>query len=776
MFEFPFLIGTPWPWWLIVAGAGGVGVLTLKGYKRRAQELKPKRLRLLKVLRLGAWGLLFFCLLQPIHRTFIREKRASRVAILVDASESMSFSDRTGGPSRLASVQDWLGKEEDENGFKSNLERSFDVKMESFAGGAKPIPDVSALKADGEQTNLARALTDAFGRLKGPGAGGLVLISDGADTARGEIVRAAKTYRRAGIPIYALGVGATHVADLAISQVRCRRTVSKDTLIRVEVEVTRDGIPPGSYPVRITRNGKTIKEAAVDLKGENATAIFEFLPSAQGFLEYEAKVDPYPGELLLANNTFSFGVVAFARKLRVLYMEGSQLQHGSYGRWVWRYKWEHEFMVDALEEDKDVEVDVLFREYPQDYQGDIKTVKEGYPKTKKDLYKYDVIINSDIPLDHFNEDQIKWTVDFVGKYGGGFIMIGGWNAFGEGGYAKSAFDRMLPVEMNRHDKHADGQDFLWRITGEGLKHPIMKIDKDPKKNRAIWEKLNTLEDGGASFHGYSKTVRAKPAATVLAEIDDEELEGYAGAMVLVSVQPFGRGRSMAFTTDCTGGWGASWEDSWGDDQSDPDRRNLYYKTFWKNTIRWLAHYRMKAPNQLVQIETEKLVYGRGEIPVARVKVLTRDYDPTHEAKVQLEVTAPSGLKRRVNVFPRYEEPGVYERNLEINEVGRYQLTANAEWKGEDLGEDKAILQVRPATLELRALSQDEKMLRKIAEESGGAYLSFKEKDDLMELLRQDTHVVQRHRDDDLWDRWWMFALIIGALCFEWFFRKKSGLP
>jgi len=279
----------------------------------------------------------------------------------------------------------------------------------------------------------------------------------------------------------------------------------------------------------------------------------EFLPAEQGFLEYEAEVEACPDELIVSNNAFAFGLVAFSRKLKVLYMEGSQHRHGEYGRQAWSHKWEHEFLADALEEDPDVKVDVLFRDYPPEYDGPIKTVKEGYPRTKKELYAYDVIVNSDIPKAHFNDEQVKWTVDFVARHGGGFVMVGGWHAFGEGKYAKSAFDRMLPVEMNRHDTHADGQEFRWRVTDEGWRHPIMRIDKDEKRNREIWEMLNTLGEKmgqpGPAFFGFSKTTRAKPAATVLAVIDDEELEGAYGPLVLVSVQPFGRGRSMAFTTE-----------------------------------------------------------------------------------------------------------------------------------------------------------------------------------------------------------------------------------
>ena len=782
MGDFSLVLGTPWPWWLILAVTGGAGVITWRGYRRRAAELTSKNRRWLSWLRYFAWGLLALCLLQPIHREILREAHASRLTVLVDDSESMSFADRSNGPTRMARVRTWLGAEDAETGLLKELNRSFRVQLEGFSAQARPLSAAEELKAEGTRTDLAQALGDSFARLRGPDATGLVLISDGADTARSEFARAAAVYKRTGMPIYAVGIGAPDVSDLAVTQVRCRRQVSRETLARVEVEVARSGFPPGKHTVRLLRKEQVVKTVEADLKNETATVKFDFLPAEQGFLKYDVEIEPAPGELVLANNRLTFGLVAFSRKLRVLYMEGSIHQHEYYGRYTWGDKWEHQFMKEALEEDKDVEVTVLLGDPTEKGEAmppaDMKFVKEGYPKSKKELYQYDVIINSDISYSQFSDDQVKWTVDFVAKHGGGFCMIGGWHAFGEGGYAKTPFDRMLPVEMNASDTHEHGKDFRWQITDEGWLHPIMAIDKDEKKNREIWAELNTLgANRGPAFHGYSRTTHAKPAATVLAVVDEEDDPGsYLGPMVLVAVQPFGRGRSMAFTTDSTGGWGAEWEDSWGDDPYDPSRRNIYYKTFWKNAVRWLAHYRMQAPNQLVIVETDRLVYGRGEVADVRVKVLTEDYEPTHDAKVAVTVTEPSGTLKQYVVFPRYDEPGIYERKLDLAAVGAYEVEARATLAGDELGRDKTILQVQPASEELRRLNQDVRALKDIAAKSGGVYVSFEEAANLPDLLEKDMHLVQRYRNTDMWDRWWVLVLLVGALCAEWFFRKRAGLP
>ena len=809
MNQFPFLFGTPWPLWPILVLGVSAGYFTLRGYARRASELKAPRLKLLKIMRLAAWSLAVVCLLQPMRREFIREEKAARLTVLTDDSESMSFADKRNGPSRLQTVKTALlgadcvaasarSKETqapDKDALLGVLSRSFKLQLEAFGRGSRTLAQgdltdaakaralVDELKAEGDATDITKSLNESFARLKGPDAGGLVLISDGGDTAHGDLDRIASLYKRAGTPVYVLGVGDPDVQDLAISQIRCRRTVSKDTLVRVEVDVVRTGIPEGKHNVVIKRNGKIVGAPVVlDMKESTATAVFEFLPDGQGFLEYEATVEPFPGEAIIANNSMAFGLVAYSRKLRVLYMEGSMYVHatydsqspGMYSSNPMQMWWETQFLEFALTEDQDVEVDVLAKTEFTIPRGAnplrVKTVKEGYPKTKKELYDYDVIISSDIPYNFFSEDQIQWTVDFVGKHGGGFAMVGGYDAFAEGKYSKTPIDRMLPVEM-MDERHVDKEDFTWRETDEAWSHPIMQVEKDETKNREAWARL-------PAFHGFSKTTRAKPAATVLAVIDDEEKFGTAyGAAILLAVQPFGNGRSMAFTTDCTGSWGTEWEDSWGPaDATDNATRNLYYKTFWKNAIRWLAHYRMQAPNQLVTLESDRLIYGRGEQPDIRIKVMNEDYELTHEAKVQLTVTGPDGKPHQVTAFPRYEENGIYERKLELGAVGRYEIEAVATLGSEEIGRDKAILQVRPATAELRQLSQNVPLLKRLAEQTGGKYLPIEKASDLPKYLREATHVIEKHRDNDLWDSPWIFALITGLFCGEWFLRKRSGLP
>ena len=181
----------------------------------------------------------------------------------------------------------------------------------------------------------------------------------------------------------------------------------------------------------------------------------------------------------------------------------------------------------------------------------------------------------------------------------------------------------------------------------------------------------------------------------------------------------------------------------------------------------------------MRIETDRLgVPGAAKFQEVRVKVLTEDLEPTTEAKVH------AGNHRRGRQAPssRHRLPalrrssGIYERKLELGGVGRYEIEAVAKLNKDELGTDKSILQVRPATAELRQTGQNVALLKMLATQSGGKYLPLEKANELPASLHEATHTVIKHRDNDLWDNPWIFALIVTLLCAEWLLRKRNGLP
>jgi Ca-activated chloride channel family protein len=69
------------------------------------------------------------------------------------------------------------------------------------------------------------------------------------------------------------------------------------------------------------------------------------------------------------------------------------------------------------------------------------------PASSEDLRKYDLIVFSDIPARWISPAQEAAVVHFVKELGGGFIMVGGENSFGVGGWGGSTLEEILPVRF-----------------------------------------------------------------------------------------------------------------------------------------------------------------------------------------------------------------------------------------------------------------------------------------------------------------------------------------
>ncbi|HLT40332.1 MAG TPA: VWA domain-containing protein [Enhygromyxa sp.] len=70
------------------------------------------------------------------------------------------------------------------------------------------------------------------------------------------------------------------------------------------------------------------------------------------------------------------------------------------------------------------------------------------PASAEGLRKYDLVILSDIPSRIVSPAQQAALVKYVKDLGGGFIMVGGENSFGVGGWGGSTIEEILPVKFS----------------------------------------------------------------------------------------------------------------------------------------------------------------------------------------------------------------------------------------------------------------------------------------------------------------------------------------
>ena len=757
--EFPFL---PSPWVLVPATVGLV-ILWVWLYRWADPVTGRAARRGLTALRIAVTLLLLLCICHPILRKFQKSEQQSTVAVLLDASGSMSIPDMPKGKQRSRWAVDLLAS--GPSGLDSKLREQFAVKYFAFGDSLREIDVPTAAKPTAQRTCVARALSQLATALADESVAAVVLLSDGADNSHENLAPVLAAHRQQGAPVYVVPVGtAVGAKDIEVSSVTAKRRVSLGTEVTLSVNLRSSGATGLQVPLILESEGKEVARQIVKLTGEPQVHTLVFSPEQEGLLRYKVRVPVQPGEIILQNNEEEIVVKSSKFKLKVLYMEGTQYKKPD------RDKWEFQYLVEALEKDKDIEVTSLFRD---DFQaarkvgiGWVRHQQRGFPLTKRKLYEYDVIISSDIDIGYFTDKQLQLTADFVAEHGGGFAMVGGWTAFGPGGYDESVIDKLLPVDMRGRDdgfrRYDRSSPVKWKISEDGLRHPIMRLVPDPDKNAEIWRNM-------PPFYGFNYVERAKPAATVLAV---HPTKGNTfGPHVMLAVQQYGRGRAMAFVPDTTAGWGEDFETDFGE----PPENN-YFRLFWQNAVRWLGAYQMQAPNKHLLLHTRLNRYTLGDEAEILAEVRDEDFELTFESTVWADVKTPTGKTDRIRLEPDLRQKGTYAARYELKDQGRYEVSAKNQSGEEVLDQDVAMFFCDQSQAEFRNYAVNKELLRRIAEATGGRVLEPDQVDPFVQELKKATHQAEAFSAKCFWDNPYVYALILLLYAVEWFARRRVGLP
>jgi uncharacterized membrane protein len=218
-------------------------------------------------------------------------------------------------------------------------------------------------------------------------------------------------------------------------------------------------------------------------------------------------------------------------------------------------------LIDGLQADGDIAVThmpphVAISEFPRSVEG---------------LKAYDAIILSDIECEVLalypfwipgteqpRTNRLKAIRDYV-EQGGALLMVGGWTSFsgrfGHGGYYDTPIEQALPVTCLK------GVDDRVEVP-EGVRVRV----SDPAHSTVSgipWDECPV-------FAGYNRFL-PKPGAHVVATVGEGDEEN-----PFIVTWEFGKGRAMAFASDCSPHW-ATYFMPWG-----------HYGQFWRQSLRWLA--------------------------------------------------------------------------------------------------------------------------------------------------------------------------------------------
>jgi uncharacterized membrane protein len=770
-------------WWLPAAALAVTALALVAWCYRRSGATVCWPAVALKTLGIA---LLACCLVEPLLSGMRPRVGANLFIVLADNSQSLTVQDDGATRSRGQALQELLARD---GKWQTRLGQDFEVRRYTFDARLQSVDDFSAMKFDGASSSLFGELADLTRRFKDRPVAGVLLFTDGNATDGTDETNA--TYIKTGLPpIYPVIVGDdAPPRDVSLARVNASQTSFEDAPVTVQAEIATSGCRGEKVIARLmNESGIKVDEQTlmVGEEGQPLAARFQLRPDRPGVSFYQVQIVPANEQIheaTQANNRRLLAVDRGAGPYRVLYVSG-------------RPNWEYKFLRRAIDNDEQVQLvglvrigkrepkfdfrsrsgestNPLFRgfgnqkdETAETYDKpvivrlgteDAAELRDGFPKTAEDLYRYHAIIVDDLEAEFFTPDQLALIHKFVSQRGGGFLMLGGMESFAAGQYQRTPLGELLPVYLDRLPESQPGASYRLALEREGWLQPWVRLRANEADERARLEAM-------PPFQTLNRARGIKPGATVLARAVTTD-GSIAPALV---EQRFGKGRSLALMVGDLWRWGLKQ----GETQTETPQKSDQEKA-WRQMVRWLV---ADVPER-IEVEPR---HERDD-PSRPVQITVRAHDAKFEAldnaTVAVKITSPDGQKLELTAEASDEKAGVYEATYVPRQPGAYRAEAVVVGPdGAEVGRRQVGWTSDPAAEEFRTLRPNKELLERLARDSDGRVVQADELEAFVSDLPNLKAPITEPSITPLWHQPWVFLLAILCLCSEWGLRRWRGLP
>ena len=632
----------------------------------------------------------------------------------------------------------------------SELSDKFSLRFFRFNRGTSRLGDVAELEYDGTATGLGKAMVQVKEELAGVPLSGLVVLSDGADTSGEPLAESLLPLQAANVPVYTVGLGEEVLTpDVEVSRVEIPRSVLVGTSLVVDVIVSHRGYSDRTVSLVVEDAGQVMASEEVTFQGDGEPVVvrvrIEATESGPRLLRFRVPVQD--GESVERNNAREVLVDVVDESEKILYFEGEP-------------RWEVKFVRRAVAEDENLQVVVLQRTAENKFLrldvDDAEELAAGFPKTREELFRYRGLILGSVEASFFTHDQLNMIADFVSQRGGGLLVLGGRNAFAEGGYEGTPVAEALPVFLDDErntERNPYFEELLVSPTRTGLTHPATQLGGgDSEGIRELWESLPPVTT-------LNPISRLKPGATgLLTGGTDQD----RSRQVVLAYHRYGRGKVIVLPI----------QDSWiWQMHADIPLEDQTHEMFWRQLLRWLID---GVPDP-ISAQSESDLVEPGQVVKLTVEVSDSAYLEVNDGSVVATVMSPRGDSVIVPLDWAVDEDGRYDGTFLTTDPGLYEVSVKASRDADTLGATVTFVNVAPSDAEYFDASMRATTLRRIAEETGGRFYTPETIADLPEDISLTGAGVTLTEERDLWDMPILLLLLLGLMGGEWGYRRTRGL-
>lgn len=747
----------------------------------------------LTLVRIAVLVFVAMLLMDPAIQTTVVERKPTLTVVLLDVSSSMDHHDDyatnptladalrgtaqlpAGTPLETFSRLDLVKKilHEGDVPFLDKLGEDNRLRLYTFGERLQGIASIGEVEARDRVTTLGTTLQRILDEpeVKSSSVGGIVLITDGKNTAGPPPEEIVDVAVRRKIPVHCIGVGDPRaLKDIELSSVLHSNVVLVEDTVSIDLKVRHRGFPGQEVTLQLLENGNIIHRQRVTLAASEEDQGFRMLyrPLSQGRKRWTVRVQPVPGEHTEDNNSREIEVDVKDQKIKVLYVE-------SFPRW--EYRGLKDFLIRA---DEAFVAQCLLLEadhgFPQEMTSGVRDLQplQEFPTTREQLFWYDVIIFGDVdPMsDKFSgadpekaREILNLVKEFVAE-GGGFAMVAG-DRFSPRAFKDTPLQDVLPILIDPTEQvgGSDELGFRCKLTPLGVNHPILRIDddeRDPDRNRRLWEDRNE-PDGLEENYWFSRVKKAKPGAMVLA-VHENERNAHGPYPLLVG-STYGEGPVFFTGLDDTWRWFA-WQGP------------FTHHRFWGNVVRHLARARLFQGDKRFRLVSNRTAYQQGDLITLTAHVKDRTFRPADKPEQEVILEHPKSSGRRETLRLRRVQAGVFEHSFHGTITGDYHAWIQPEDALSDEKISPISFRVSVSDVERREPILDEPTLRTLAGRTSGTYTTLEGAQGLLEDVATGTVEIPRQRrfthlrdEKSPWLRW-LPVLFLALLTIEWIVRKR----
>ncbi len=208
------------------------------------------------------------------------------------------------------------------------------LQNDSFVDGTIQLP----AKPDGDQTDIALALSESLRRESGKRLAGVLLLSDGAQRVlqpKYDLQQVVRELTRLNAPLYSVAFGKpreqSQARDVMIERLQDQYTVFVNNELQIRGALRVQGFVNQPLPVKVVIEGpdgvapRTLGPIEVTATQDDQLVDFSFnySPTIAGAYKLNVEAVPQDGELVVANNRLTAYLNVLEGGLRILYLEGN---------------------------------------------------------------------------------------------------------------------------------------------------------------------------------------------------------------------------------------------------------------------------------------------------------------------------------------------------------------------------------------------------------------------------------------------------------------------